>query len=177
MKIEYNVTLDDLLDFNMYHCTNSQTVKQSLFNQRYLTPVFFLAIPFLLNYFEGESLAFVLPPFIAMSVLWIVFYPRYFMRHIKKNVTKALSEGENKGIVGYHTLTITSEEIVETSKVRETKSRWSSVQKVISTGNNILIYTSAMGAIIIPLRAFESKEQTEEFIQMAKSYQKKATVR
>ncbi|MEW6541368.1 MAG: YcxB family protein [Bacillota bacterium] len=34
----------------------------------------------------------------------------------------------------------------------------------------VLIYTSAMGAIIIPLRAFESKEQAEGFIQMAKSY-------
>lgn len=81
-----------------------------------------------------------------------------------------LDEGKNKGLVGRHILTLSPAGLTDTSDTGETTTNWASVEKIVRTDQRILIYNSAIGAFVIPVRAFENKEQIEEFIQNVENY-------
>jgi len=170
LRIDYELTTDDLLDFNMYHANHSETVKKALTLQRLMGPVLFMIILVFLTILKVEPLlTFYLPFFIIMSILWVIFYPKYFRKHIQRYSKKMLTEGKSKGITGKHTLTLTDNELIESNESRETKTKWASVQDIVRSDTLMIIYTSAMGGYIIPLRSFESKEKEEEFLNHAKS--------
>jgi hypothetical protein len=171
LKIEYVVSKEDLIDFNMYHSMNSKTVQRSLLIQRFifLPILLIMAIPY--HRFTGVPLAFLLPFLGVAAILWYLFYPRSFQRTIKRNITRMVDEGDNAGITGKHTLEILPEVIIESNELGETKKKWNSVQKIVMTEKIILIYTSAMSAFIIPLRSFPNEFKALEFFNVAKQYQ------
>jgi hypothetical protein len=156
----------------MYHGANSPAIRKTILVQRFVGPVIFLAMPFLFRLLNPKPFWFFLTGYIIASLLWIIFYPSYFKRHIRTGITKMLKEGNNTGIVGPQTLTVGPVDIIETNESKEVKSKWSSVQKVVRTEINILIYTSSVGAIIIPIRSFDNERKADEFFQMAQNYQK-----
>lgn len=173
--LKYEITFDDVLDFNLHHAFNSPTLKKSLTTQRILIPVIYLGFGLLFTYIKGyKSIWFFLPAFAILSVIMVLLYPRRFKQRIKKSVIKMLKEGENTGIIGDQTLNISSEYILETNEFRETTFKWSSIQKIVKAERSILIYTSPVSAIIIPLRAFDSKEEADEFIRMVENFLKEA---
>lgn len=175
MILKYEVTFDDLLDFNLYHAFNSPTLKKSLTTQRILIPVIYLGFGLLFTYIKGyKSIWFFLPAFAILSIIMVLLYPRRFKQRIKKSMIKFLKEGENTGIIGEQTLNISPENIIETNQFKETKSKWSSIQKVVKSEKSVLIYTSPVSGIIIPLRTFNSKEKADEFIHMVENFIKEA---
>lgn len=175
MILKYEVTFDDLLDFNLYHAFNSPTLKKSLTTQRILIPVIYLGFGLLFTYIKGyKSIWFFLPAFTILSVIMVLLYPRRFKKRMKKNIIKLFKEGANTGITGEQTLNISSENIIETNQFKEIKSKWSSIEKVVKSERSILIYNSPVSAIIVPLRIFESTETAEEFIRIVQNYLNRA---
>ena len=44
MNINYNLTEEDYLNFNMFHVKNSKAVKRALNMQRFITPIIFIVL-------------------------------------------------------------------------------------------------------------------------------------
>ena len=48
MKLKYNLTEDDYINFNIAHMKNSKSLKRTMMINRFLTPLIFLVMPFVL---------------------------------------------------------------------------------------------------------------------------------
>jgi hypothetical protein len=169
MKIKYNLTKDDFMSFNMYHLENSATTKKILFRQQYILPIIYLIMPFILVRVTVVPLIFWLIPSLAAFVLWIKFYPRYFMNFTKRNIENMLKEGKNQNLFGPVSVSLEEEGIWEISNLGESKARWSSIEKIEETKTHIFIYLSALSAAIIPLSAFSNATEKNEFLRILNS--------
>ncbi len=105
-----------------------------------------------------------------LAIFWVIFMPWSYKRSIKKYVRRMYSEGKNKRLICKHKLSIAPEGIVETTDIGEASIRWSAVEKVESSDKYIFIYTSAVGAIIVPRGAFPDDSKYSEFIETVKRY-------
>ena len=74
-----------------------------------------------------------------------------------------VNEGENKDMLGNHSLTLDDDGIKDASENMESKISWNGVEKYIETNNHFFIYISSVAAYIVPKRVFVSQEQKNEF--------------
>lgn len=170
MTIQYDLTKDDYISFNMHHIKNSKTLKRSLYIQQYVLSLIYIIIPFILIEVTTIPLIFWLIPFIVIYILWIALYPRYFKGYIKRNIEKMLDEGDNKSIFGPVSLSLEESGIIETTKAGESKANWSSIERIEENKDYIFIYINSVSASIIPVRAFGDIEEKNEFLMTLKRY-------
>lgn len=166
MELKYKMTKDDYLAFNLHYVKHSKTIKQSLFMQRFIAPIIFLILPLVLFWMTGEFLIGFFITFVLISVIWIVFYPKYFFGHIKRNVKKALNEGSNDNLIGQHVFTFSEDGFIEKNRAGERKASWSSIENVEENDDYYFLFFSTMSAYILPKRSFPNEESQEEFKRM-----------
>lgn len=159
MKINYELTTQDYIDFNMHFTHNSETVKKSLFIQRYIAPIIFLIVPFFIKDFRSESFKFSMGVFFIMFLLWIGLYKKHFDLSIKRRLSKFIKEGNISSMLGKKTLELSHDEIVEISNGNRSSISWDSVYKIAETDKHIFIYIDSMQAFIIPVKFLENKQE------------------
>ncbi len=164
MNLEYQITKQDYIDFNIYHMTHSVTMKRSLFIQRFIFPIIFLVLPIFLIRITAIPLWYWFTTFIISSILWVVFYPKSLKKSVKRKISKILEEGKNTGILGNHIFSFTEEGIVDKTEFSETK--YSLIEKVVESETHIFIYVSAVMAYIIPIRIFGSADEKNNFLNI-----------
>lgn len=165
MEIKYNLTEEDYLNFNLFHVKNSNTVKRALNIQRFLFPVLFIVISYLFSKMTEISFLGVFIPFLLISILWVIFYPKYFYRFIIRNTKKLIREGKNEDLLGEHRMTLSEEGIVDTTSNKETKVTWSGIQMIKEDEHSIYLYNSSVSAYILPKKDLHNVEETKALIQ------------
>ncbi|MDF2531897.1 MAG: hypothetical protein K0Q65_1478, partial [Clostridia bacterium] len=105
--VEYELTKEDYIAFNMHHIDHSPTIKRSLFVQRYVVALVFLAFPFIFSNISGAPLLLSLMVYGAIFIAWIIYYPRYFMTTTKKRILKMIDEGSSDNLFGPRSMTLT----------------------------------------------------------------------
>jgi len=167
MIIEYELTKQDYIDFNINHMNNSKSMKNSMLFQRFIIPVIYLILPLFLKYISRIPLWYWYCIFLIFSVIWIIRYPKIIEKSVIKRASKLIDEGKATGIVGHHSVTYTNEGIVDKTEFSETK--YSVFERVVESENHIFIYVSSVMAYIIPLRAFKNQDEKLEFLSMLNS--------
>ena len=147
MEINYNLTEKDYINFNLYHIKKSETGKKALNMQRFLSPVLFIISAYIISIFSEISIILVHIIFLIISIIWVIYYPKYFYGLITRNVKKMIKEGKNDGLLGDHHLIMTDEGIVDTSSNRETKVSWPGIVNFLEDNENLYLYNSAVSAI------------------------------
>ncbi|EMS69814.1 YcxB family protein [Ruminiclostridium cellobioparum] len=170
MELEYYLNKQDYIDFNIYHVNHSDIIKKSLLIQRYFIPIIFMIVPFLIAGVTDLPLLYWICVFIVISVVWIVFYPKYFVWAFSKRVSKMVDEGKNKDLLGKHRVTVNEEGVLEQSENGENKISWSGVEKIVSSNQHIFIYIGSISACIIPKRAFKTNTDMELFHEYISKY-------
>lgn len=173
MVIEFETSIDDVINFNLYHFQHSQTGRRSLFKTRFIIPIV-LTVLFIISSFIYRSLHQY--PLLVFALVWFIFMPSSYKRGIKKYVRRMYSEGKNKSVICKHKLSVVPEGIVETTNVGEANIHWGAIEKVEATDKYIFIYTSAVAAIIVPKKAFSDDSKYTEFIETVKRYHKETIV-
>lgn len=163
MRIKYNLTEDDYINFNMYHLKNSDTLKKSIMINRYVTPLIFLIIPFVLRKISNIPFWYWAIVFTITYIIWGVSYEKNLYKINKKRIKKMLKESSNEGLVGEKILEIDGEYIRSKSYARESNIHIKSIKNIKEDDNYIFIYVNSIEAVIVPLRAFNSKEEKENF--------------
>ena len=164
MEIHYNLTEKDYIHFNLYHVKNSKTGKRALIWQRFLSPFFFAVAAYLYSVITSTPLLPRLVLFLAMSILFILFYPKYFYSLIARNTKKMINEGKNEGLLGEHQLKMTEEGIVDTSSQRETKVTWSGITGFKEDEGYFYLYNSSVSAYILPKREIDHEDEVRNYI-------------
>lgn len=165
MKINYNLTEEDYINFNLYHVKNSKTAKKALNRQRFLSPVIFMISAYVISTFGGMPFLSLFISFFITSVLWVIFYPKYFYGLITRNSKKMFKEGKNDGLLGDHSLIMTDEGIVDASLNRESKVVWSGIESFKEDNDNLYLYVSSVSAYILPKRELHHVDELRDIIK------------
>ncbi len=164
MKVEYSLTEQDYIKYNIDHMHNSETGKKALRTSRFFQPMLFLLAPFLLNGFFHMKLSYWMLSFVVIFIAWVIFYPKFLQRSITRKVEMKMRTGSGASLLGNRVLELQKNEIVEKSSSGEFRKGWDAVQKIIETDRHIYIYISASAAFIIPLSAFLDANAKDEFL-------------
>ncbi|MGK7378201.1 YcxB family protein [Planococcus sp. 1R117A] len=165
MQIEFNLTEEDYLSFNLQHVKHSKTATRSLRLQQILVPVIYIFLAYIFSVIVNTPFLFFLIPFLIISMVWIIFYPKFFYSSVMRNVKKMLREGKAGGIIGKYTMTLSDEGIIQTSTTEEKKASWPAILSLQEDEERFYLYNSAMSAYIIPKRALKNSNETREWIQ------------
>lgn len=170
MTIDYEMTRQDYINFNMLHMKRSKSARKSINTQRFLAPIIFILIPFVISWGNSGDIPmwYWFTIFGIAAVCWALFYPKWVQRETIKRINKMLDEGENKGLSGFQKLSLTEEGIHTENEFKEATAKWNSVEDIVLTDEYILIYIGALMAHVVPLRAFNDDDEKEEFISILK---------
>lgn len=170
MKINFELTKQDYIDFNLFHLDHSKTGRKTLFIQRYIVSLIFILAPFVLRWITEIPFSYWMVVCLAAYILWVINYPKSLKKSVVKRIDKMLSEGKNTSLIGDNDIVINEGCITRITKQSESKSAWDTIESVQQNQKNIYIYNSALSAYIIPKRAFENKEDEASFINQVKAY-------
>ena len=165
MKINYSLTEEDFLNFNMFHIKNSKTAIRALNMQRFITPIIFLILSYVISKVGNISFLELFITFLIVSILWIIFYPKYFYHHIIRHVKKMIKEGKNDGLIGQHSLNMTEEGIVDSTSFDENKVTWSGIKAFKEDKKYFYLYNSSVSAYILPKRDLHSVEEIRNYLK------------
>lgn len=164
MKINYELTEEDYLNFNLFHAKNSKATRKALNAQRFLSPLIFLTMAFIFSGVGNIPLLYPVIIFSLISILWIVFYPKYFYSHILRHTKKMLEEGKNDGLFGKGTMILSDEGIVDSTFNGETKVNWAGIKKIEEDNDYFFIYNSAVAAYILPKGMLTNVEEVRNYV-------------
>src|SRR5699024_2547984 len=95
---------------------------------------------------------------ILFAVGWMAFYPKLFQRTIRKQLLKAIQEGDNSTIYGKKTMKVEGDQVTIIGKeTTETFSK-QAIKDIKAYDDLILLYMSAVSAQIIPVRDLTTAE-------------------
>ena len=96
MTIEYQVSIDDLIRFNLYHLAHSPFARRQKWMVRVVPAIEFLLMG-LLAYSQCADIA----PFIfagAFALVWLAVVPMWWDWDVKRRTRKLMGEGQNRGM-------------------------------------------------------------------------------
>lgn len=164
MEINYRLTEEDYLNFNLYHVKNSKTAMRSLTIQRYMFPIFCIAGAYLFSRFGDVPFLWMFIPLLVFGLIGFVFYPKYFYSHVARATKKMIKEGKNEGLLGNHTMLLTDEGIVDKNPTGETKVDWAGINKIKESGDSFYLYNSAVSAYILPKRELANVAEVKNYL-------------
>ena len=170
MTLKYTLTSEDYIAFNLYHSQHSQSLRKMIAVQRILPALVFIVFGlFLASWFQMPFL-FALSIYSILALIWILYYPHYFKRTLRKRVSKMLNEKDNRTLLGDYVMILGPEGFESKSNSQETKIEWSGIQSLEVTKDYIFLYNSSISAFILPSSAFHSEEERETFIKLVTNY-------
>ncbi len=168
MIVEYERTVEDIIEFNLFHMSHSPSIrKQTLITQIIVAVLVFIGSLVIGYLFHQETKALTSFDYIVALVVSIsCFYavPPFNRAEVRRGFRKATSEGDNKAILGRHTVSLTKDNIFIKTQVGESKYIWSSINKVMQNDKYVFLYVSSINAIMIPVEAFTSNRSLLEFL-------------
>ena len=167
MQIDYELTVEDAAAFSVYlFRTSPRTRRRLRVNQGIgVLATLILAVVWP-EWSTIERLIFT----ILLLLLWIFGYPQYYRWAVRRNASKAYSATKSKGVLGKHTLVIEPSGVTEKSTVAESKSTWSGIERIEDDSQYVYIFTGPLQAQVIPKRAFRSNEESQTFLEAAKTF-------
>ncbi|MEW6114823.1 MAG: hypothetical protein AB1664_22000, partial [Thermodesulfobacteriota bacterium] len=112
MTLEYEIKLDDIVDFNLYHFDHSRTSLRNRCLNRYGVPAIVGLALVILDFPPSGG---IIIAWIFCAGLFIAVWPWIERRTIRKHIAKFFREGQNKALLGKHTLELLPNAIVETT--------------------------------------------------------------
>ena len=142
MKVNFKLDEEDFYDFDFKNLENFPKAKRILNFQRYVVPLIYLIVGYLFYRFKlfnkNQSIIFT----IIIVLGWIIFYPKYVKRGMKKRTLKILRE--NPSLLYERTMELNENgifEIIDTEDGEQT----------VLLGEKILGYNERDGRIYINL--------------------------
>ncbi|MBM9577632.1 hypothetical protein JWG45_10755, partial [Leptospira sp. 201903070] len=110
MQITYELTLEDIVNFNEYHFRHSKVSKKKRMIAKLIIPVWTLFVFLALNYTNLDEISFLFNiPIFLFAIVWFFLFDRLYFWRLRNNVDKMLREKENKGMIGKQKITLTDD--------------------------------------------------------------------
>lgn len=163
MKLTYNLTEEDYINFNMSYAETSDTVKKSMQRARVTGPIMFLLLPFVLRNVTDIPFAYWMGLFGIAAVAWFFLLPVFIKKSTIRQIKKMLKEKSNN-FLGAKVLELMPNGIMTKGVDDETMTSYSAVEDITQYKGGVYIYTSSISAIMVSPSAFESDQARNDFI-------------
>lgn len=161
MEINFRVTENDYIQYNLYHYANSPATKLILMFSRLCVPIV-LIIAALIIIKHHTLLSWL--PVLIISVAWFFWRPVLFRRTIAKNVKKLMHEGRCCEFIGDFTVTINENALLHARQGQITETAYNRIEHIVQDNERIYLYLGSLTAIIIPKTAFKDASEQEAFL-------------
>jgi len=148
VKIEFDVTLDDIVYFNKYHFAYSDQTKKMVFQAQVIVVITILALMTVLAYVTRGWYVFISAG-ILFSVLYVFTAKRDMVRRVEKTARKMFSRSEDREMLGLRSIEIQDDGIHFKSQASEGKTYWNGLTKVEEDEKYAFIFTGSVKAHVI----------------------------
>jgi hypothetical protein len=171
MNIEFERTIQDVVDFNLFHMAHSPSIKKQMLLMQVLTGVLVIPLVFSIFYLVYHSINFfTFIVSISAGAFAFALYPQSSRKSTISRIKKMLSEGNNKALLGHQVVSLSPEGIFVKNQTAESKIIWSTVDKVVENEKHIYLYTSSINALVIPKNCFPSEKEKRDFFEYANKF-------
>lgn len=179
VHVEYEVTRDDLFAFQLRAVHSSPQVKRSkrkAYAFWFVALLLFSVLPSIAD--DGFDIRRANFAFLAISFPSVAFLTWYFDRRRTIHAINELIDKEKpeKGLLGTHKIILNEKEVIESTRVGESRTLWIGVDRLEQSDEHLLIYTSPHAAYLIPKRAFANPQEADVFWESAKLYKQSSIV-
>jgi hypothetical protein len=181
VQIEYRLTYGDYRD--LWHCHGKIWAETGAKPGcvRAMAPGMAVTVVFVLLYLmvllplqaesswvKAASIAFVLGIFVGFGSLLVLGV--LLRRRQRAYVRRLYESGPSRWIFGPRVLSLQPAGLtIEGESYRETI-QWDIVWRIVMTIDHAFVYTSMVDAVIVPRRAFRTRQDFEEFVTLARQY-------
>jgi uncharacterized membrane protein YbhN (UPF0104 family) len=171
MNIEFERTIDDVIDFNLFHMAHSSSLKKQVLITQVLIGVLIIPLVFCVLYLMFNlANAFTIIASILAGIAIFALYPQIVRKSTTSRIRKMLSEGSNKAMLGHQVVSLLPEGIFSKNQATESKINWSAVEKVVQSEKHFFLYTSSINALVIPKISFSSEKEKGEFLEYVNTH-------
>ena len=171
MRVEYDATLDEILDLHLLQDGESAIQGRMRLRLRVSAAVLVAVL-----------VALLLPEPIVARILWglaagaiaIIISP-YTLRGAQKKIGREYLKEQlgGEGPIPF-SCEVSEEALVIDQGQTHLRYRWDAVERIEETEAGILLRMSQGGLVMVRERAFDSPQQRVEFIRLARQYQQQA---
>ena len=116
---------------------------------------------------DFQLISFVFNILVFLFLIWVIMVTISLLM----TAQIVLSRG-SAGALGPHHIELLAEGLIEETSVNRTVVKWSGVHRIVANATFIRIYSSPTNLYLIPRSAFSSKQQCEDFLEMARQFYK-----
>jgi hypothetical protein len=168
MKIEFELTVQDYIAFEIFHQKNSKSGRKALLIARFVYPIFLLLFAFPMAMLTLIPFGLCVAICMIFIIGWIIKYPKVYRESTAKVITRRLSEGKNTVVIGKRTIELTESAIITEGEAGDSRIMWGFVERLFITKEHLFVYVSSVTAYIIPKRAFANTEELNKFVLIIK---------
>ena len=146
MIIKYQTNLDDFLALGKHHYQISPVLQRSLFINKWIFPLLYLAVG-VYGYFQDSQVLMVVG---LLAFIWPGIISSYHRRLYLKRMTKLYLKGGKQEQVIDVELSFDDSGINIKRDDRQGNFSWSTIKRIDTTENHTFIYTSDINALVLP---------------------------
>ncbi len=154
MKIKYEIELEDFFVFSDYLIKTSSLMLKTIRKGQMWWAGGPLAAGFMLSILRGYSPEKTLTTLAVLSVSislpLFLMYKHYFRYRNKKHIKTLYENGNYRGILGIHEMTITDDYLAEKTKDNDNKIQWNAINRIATIPDYTFVFTDDITAYIIP---------------------------
>jgi hypothetical protein len=152
--LEFDITGEDLVEYNVYAATTAPAArKQSALYRVWLSLAVLVALTVLVA-IDGNWLEGVVAGLVAAAVLWLV-WPRLWAWMIRSNVLRHAKTG-GLGTPGPCRMWIDAYGIHDATPNGASSVTWQGIDRIEETASHVFVFTGPLQAYVIPKRVGES---------------------
>src|SRR5258708_3287009 len=172
MEIEYDLTVDDYVRFNQFHCDHSPTIRRIRLASMLLGPAAIWSVGFVVYSSRNDLSALVI--FGVCGLLYLVAFPYFWRWTLRKRTRKLLAEGPVGEPNDHCSLRIDQDGLHATSRKGTASLNWSAVERIADSETDLYIYVGPTNAFVIPRRAFANPDDCALFASRARELREAA---
>jgi len=146
-RIEYRLTEQDLLLFNLYFAEHSEHLRKQRRRHRLLVPAAYLILAFMLLLVQAYVVA---AAFILFAAGWFLFAPRLMKARYRTIYGRHLNETIGDSLRDPLTLELQPDGIATTSFLGESKYRYAAVDRIAEHDGYTYVFIGKGMALVLP---------------------------
>ncbi len=150
MKLNYDLTEKDYIDFTVYHHQSSESYQKQSLWLRFVMPAVFMPVIVLIGTaIFNQSIYFWLIVAIGFYAYWAIPFNKRHRKLLSKEIKMSLGRMDNRSLLGQKNLEILEGSIIIHDDVNQEVISKSVIQDIIVNGDVIYVYISSVQAVLI----------------------------
>ena len=174
MRVEVNITIEDLIRFFAHQTKQAMPVRRSLVAYAVTALCVLAGGAFVFAAITDQESwlgAIVIGVSLGLYFIWHVWYWKTYPERTAKTL---LARGYGRTLTGRHIVEILEEGVRHSGAFGDSTVRWGAIEKIEEDPDGAFIYVGPSAAIIVPRRSFSDDQTYQQFVDTARAHREAA---